>query len=160
MSRQTHVLSFPESGSAAAKKTKYAWVAVATLVAALILGAFASIPRVSASSVGTSNLLPYTDVTWFYSEHTGAQTDAAATLADNPELVYAQAYVPVTGSESAGASLADNPELVYAESYVGTSSSTVSVSQASGPVADTCRAPETRLYDNPELAYSEHFGGC
>jgi hypothetical protein len=81
-----------------AQTTKYAWVIVATLIAALVLWGLVAAPRVSAIAAAADDEL----------------------LAANPELVYARAYG--RGTATATDMLAASPELVYARAAVTQSS--------------------------------------
>jgi hypothetical protein len=109
---------------------KVAWVVAATLIAALLLGAFAASPRALASGIqdseqpfvihsdpmttpvgrsSTSSSLPYTNVAKFYVERMRVQASQTSAEAANPELMFARR------SYGAAASLlADNPELMFA----------------------------------------------
>jgi hypothetical protein len=76
----------PQNG--VAQPTKYAWVAAATLIAALLLGTFVAVPGVAAQG---SAPLPYTDVSKFYVERMRAQAGSSAYAEGFPEPSYPEA---------------------------------------------------------------------
>ena len=147
-----------KSRSHVAQTTKYAWVAAATLIVALMLGASVVTPQAQASiDVDSAR---YAALGNYYQGgiQRGIDADAAryaalgryygdSFLAANPELMAARLYSSTAAQASQSGGLAANPELMTARR-----------SYDQGTVS--CSPGDEVLGANPELIFLRQARGC
>ncbi len=151
------------SQSYVAQPSRYTWVAVATLVIALLVWAFVAIPRVAAA-----NPEPYTDVSAFYAERMRAQAEGVAALSNTDVSAFYAERMRAQASQGI-ASIA-NPEQYTDVSKFYAERMRAQASQGTQPYTDVSKFYAERmraqasqggdLAANPELMLARRAYGA